>query len=66
MKSIFKSKTFWFNILAGAVQTLEVFVGTGLIPQPWGIVAQSVGNLVLRGITNEPVAVRTKLTKTAP
>lgn len=65
MKSLFASKTFWFNLIVGAVQVADMLVGTGIIPEPYGVAAQSIVNIILRLVTNQPVAVSTKLTKTA-
>lgn len=54
-KSIFKSRMFWFNLAAGAIQAFPTFAP--LIPQPWGIVATALVNIVLRAMTTQPVTV---------
>jgi hypothetical protein len=52
MKSIFKSKTFWVNVLGG------VGTFTGYLPQtPTTLYIMMAANLVLRVITNGPVSV---------
>ena len=52
MKSIFKSKTFWLNILSG------VGVITGLIPaNPYTMAISAVANVILRTVTNQPVSI---------
>ena len=52
MKSILKSKTFWFNLLSG-VTTIA-----GLIPaNPITLAVVAVGNIVLRAITTAPVTI---------
>lgn len=52
-KSIFRSKTFWFNFVAGAVEL------SGVLPLPPGTTAliAAVGNILLRRLTSEPVHV---------
>lgn len=55
-KSIFKSKTFWANVLmvAGAV--------SGIVPLPPGVTEGIIGcvNVVLRLVTKEPASVTGK------
>lgn len=55
-KNIFKSKTFWFNVLsvAGLV--------TGVVPLPPAVSEATVGivNVLLRLVTKEPVSVTGK------
>ena len=54
-KSLFTSKTFWFNVFSGAAMLADV------IPLPPGTVAilSSVINIALRVITTGPVRVLT-------
>ena len=54
-KKWYLSKTLWFNLIVGVLQTADMAGGTGIIPQPYGIVVQSVANLVLRYLTKQPV-----------
>lgn len=54
-KSIFSSKTFWFNLIGSAVQVADSVGAWNLIPQPWGVAAQGIVNIILRAITVEPV-----------
>ena len=54
-KSIFQSKTFWFNIVAAGVQFIPQVANA--IPQPWGAIVQSLANVVLRYITTQPVTI---------
>ena len=60
-KSIFSSKTFWFNALAfvGAVAGAFGFTGE-LAPdlQPFVVPAVTLINIVLRYLTKQPVALR--------
>lgn len=59
MKSLFKSKTFWFNVGAGFVwASMAVVDGAKEALNP-GIVAgvQTVGNIALRLLTNEGATV---------
>lgn len=50
-KSLFVSKTFWFNILTAVVDL------TGVLPLPQGVATTiaSVGNIAIRTITSDPV-----------
>lgn len=54
-KSIFKTKTFWFNLAAGIVEF------SAILPLPPGTVAMIAagGNIILRRLTSEPVHVVT-------
>ena len=54
-KSIFASRTFWFNILAAVAQCLPGVAA--MIPQPYGALAQSLINIGLRFITTQPISV---------
>ena len=48
-KSIFKSKTFWFNIATAALSY------QGALPQKAQVPVAVVGNIVLRFLTNQPI-----------
>lgn len=52
MKSLFASKTFWFNVLSAVVTIAGIIPAN---PVTTGIIA--VGNVVLRLVTNQPVSV---------
>lgn len=56
-KSIFISKTFWFNIIAMVVASTQAIMEQGLLD--WEILALivTVGNVILRFITKQPVTV---------
>ncbi len=55
-KSIFKSKTFWFNMLS------TVGIITGIVPLPPGVAETTVGivNVLLRLVTKDPVSITGK------
>lgn len=55
-KPILSSKTVWWNLIAGAVQTLPGIAP--MIPQPWGALATAIVNILLRYVTTQPVSVR--------
>lgn len=62
MKSIFVSKTFWFNIGAGVLEAINAMLDPAqqVIPpelQPLFGMIVAVGNIVLRYLTTQPVAV---------
>ena len=50
-KSIFKSKTFWANVIAGSANL------AGIIPIPYFTEGLAVANIILRMVTKEPVHV---------
>lgn len=56
-KSPVVSKTLWWNVIATVAQAADVLSGAGIIPQPWGMAATGVINIVLRVLTKEPLAV---------
>ena len=52
-KSLFLSKTFWFNVVTVCIEL------TGILPIPPGIagIVVGIGNIALRTITNQAVRV---------
>ena len=58
-KSVFASKTLWFNLLAGAIGLAQQQGLFSLIPEPYGPAVIVLGNLLLRLITTQPVALTT-------
>lgn len=52
-KSLFASKTFWFNLVTAAVEL------SGVLPIPAGTAAavMGIGNVILRLLTDQPVHV---------
>lgn len=56
-KSIFKSKTFWVNVLTLGVQAVDKLAGTGLVPEPIILIGLPIANCILRAITKGPVHV---------
>lgn len=52
MKSIFKSKTFWFNMLA-----LTATVCGWVPANPYTVAVGTVANIILRTVSNQPVSV---------
>lgn len=57
-KSIFTSKTFWFNALTGVADAIGQF--SGLIPvqyQPFIALASAIINVGLRYVSSQPVHV---------
>lgn len=52
-KSLFASKTFWFNVITAAVEL------SGVLPIPAGTAAAvvGVGNVLIRLLTDQPVHV---------
>jgi hypothetical protein len=71
-KSIFKSKTFWFNLLAALLGALTLVTGPdlanlGLMDAHWQNVVLTwigvftfIGNTILRLVTNQPVTLPTR------
>ena len=56
-KSIFTSKVFYFNLIAGVIGVLQAQGLFSLIPEPYGPAVVAVGNIVLRYVTTQPVRV---------
>jgi len=59
-KSLWTSKTFWFNVLAAIVALATVFGYKGELPAEWETyvtMAVVIINIVLRFITKDPVTV---------
>lgn len=55
-KSLLASKTFWANLLAGGLQIAGMV--SGFMPEkyaPLGVAVQSILNIVLRLVTNQPI-----------
>ena len=52
-KPIWKSKTFWFNVLGG-IATFLLHAGA-VLPPEWAAAALAIGNLLLRYVTKTPV-----------
>ena len=58
-KSIFKSRTFWFNLAAAGLEVVNL-LGVPLgIPPGTVILVVTAGNIVLRKLTDTPVHVIT-------
>ena len=55
MKSIFASKTFWFNVIAGVIGVCQAQGLFTAIPAPYGPAVVALVNLALRYVTVEPV-----------
>lgn len=55
-KNIFKSKTFWFNLLGATAMFAEVTPEL----QPFLIPGITIGNILLRTVTKEPVTILPK------
>ncbi len=54
-KSLWKSKTFWFNLLTGLAELAQVLSGTNLVPPGVLTVAAAVINIGLRLVTDKPI-----------
>lgn len=58
-KPFWQSKTFWFNVLAGAAELPGNPIG-GLIPPGVALPIVLAANLALRFVTKTPIVVRPK------
>jgi hypothetical protein len=61
MKSWYKSKTLWFNLIMAALVALEASIGqlTALIPANWYAILATIlpiGNAILRVISNTGIS----------
>lgn len=57
-KSLFTTKTFWFNVFAGLAELIPGIADH--IPQPWGALVIALGNIILRYVTTNPVYIKAK------
>jgi len=56
-KSLFKSKTLWFNLITLFLGVLQVVSGVYYIPVDILALVMGVGNMFLRFLTNKKVVV---------
>ena len=59
----FKSKTIWFNIITGLLAILSLPEIVAVLPAtflPQLAIINAVGNLILRVLTNQPLAGKVK------
>jgi len=57
-RSIWQTKTLWFNVISAALLIAALPEFAALIPELWikyVVFAQAAGNIVLRYITTDPV-----------
>lgn len=57
-KSLFASRTFWFNLLASLALAVQQFVVGWPIDAEWQAAVLAIVNVVLRLVTHQPVVVR--------
>lgn len=60
-KPIYKSKTFWFNLLAFIAAIAGAFGYSGQVPEEWKVFIPAIValiNIVLRTVTKEPVRLK--------
>ncbi len=55
-KSVFSSKTMWFNAVAFLLAVAAMVSGSFPLSPEYAVFAQAVGNMVLRYVTNKPVS----------
>ena len=60
VKSVFASKTMWFNVLMGASQIAQTLVEINALTGTPAVVVTVIGNMLLRMITDQPVALTKK------
>lgn len=55
MKKLYKSKTFWVNVIAALILTVSELSGAKFIPPETAAYVIGGANIVLRMLTKEPV-----------
>lgn len=53
-KPLIASKTLWLNIILGLAQVLPGVAP--YIPQPYGVLALAIGNILVRLVTSQPIS----------
>ena len=53
IKKIHLSKTFWFNLVAGAIYASDKLLGSNIIPDKYLVEVTTIGNVILRFLTNK-------------
>jgi len=56
-KSLFASKTFWFNVLSAGGEVVQLLSGVHVVPAGTLAVAGGIINIGLRFVTEQPVHV---------
>jgi hypothetical protein len=56
-KSLWSSKTFWFNVLSGALEVAQILLDFRVIEADKILMGMAVGNVILRYVTKQPVTV---------
>lgn len=54
-KPFYLSKTFWFNVVGGTVELLQMLSASQLLPPGVVTMGLAVGNVILRGLTSQPM-----------
>ncbi len=57
VKSLWKSKTFWLNLIAGLLVIVQVATDNAWINAEWQVLIVAVLNVIVRLITNEAVSI---------
>jgi hypothetical protein len=59
-KSLFKSKTFWFNVAVVLVAVVDALAvqNVALVTEPWFVALVGFVNVVLRPLTKQPVTLK--------
>ena len=61
VKSLWQSKTFWFNVLSAGVEVMQLVTQYQLLPPGISTIVVNVVNIALRMVTTEAVTVRSTL-----
>jgi len=56
-KSIFASRTFWFNVISAGVLAGQELLGANVLPVQYQLYGTNAVNLLLRLMTTQPVTV---------
>lgn len=56
-KSLWASKTFWFNALSAGLEVAQILLDFRVLDSQTVLMGMAIGNVILRKLTKQPVSV---------